>query len=252
MVVFDLADRVVLVTGGSRGIGRAIAIELARAGAAVVVGFRAQADAAGDTVVRIRDEGGDALAVPADVRRADDVDRLVTEAHRWRGRLHGVVTAAGVFRNEPIEATGPDEWADTVGTDLEGTFRVVRAAAPYLLLEPGAAVVTVSSILARRPGRAASAYRAAKAGVEQLTRTLAVELAPGIRVNGVAPGFIRTDMNRDAWSDPAFADRVARATPLGRWGEPEDIAPAVRFLLSQESEGLTGVVVPIDGGMPLR
>jgi 3-oxoacyl-[acyl-carrier protein] reductase len=245
--MFELTDRVVLVTGGSRGIGRAIALELGRAGAAVVV----DRDAAGDTVNQLRNLGVDALALAADVRRAADVDQLVTEAHRWQGRLHGLVTSAGVFRGDAMEEVGREEWDAVVQTDLEGTFRTIRAAAPYLALEPHAAVVTLSSILGAHAASGGAPYQASKAGIEQLTRALALELAPEVRVNCVAPGFIRTDMNRGGWTDADFAARVERGTLLGRWGQPEDIAGAARFLLSRESEAITGAVLPVDGGAAL-
>lgn len=250
--MFDLTDRVVLVTGASRGIGRAIALELGRAGAAVIVGYRVERDAAGDTVNELRRLGVDALAVPGDVRSPAEVDQMVTDAHRWQGRLHGVVTSAGVYRGDALEDVGRDEWDAIVQTDLEGTFRTVRAAAPLLAVEPHASVVTLSSILAAHAAPGGAPYQAAKAGIEQLTRALALELAPQVRVNAVAPGFIRTDMNRGGWSDASVARQVERATPLGRWGEPEDVAGAVRFLLSRESSWITGAVLPVDGGAPLR
>ncbi|HYK92667.1 MAG TPA: SDR family oxidoreductase [Thermoplasmata archaeon] len=249
--MFDLTDRVVVVTGGSRGIGRAVAIELGRAGASVVVGYRTDVESAADTVRRVLDVGGDALAVPVDVRVALDIDRLVAEGHRWKGALHGVVANAGVYRGDALSAVGQPEWQAVMATDLEGTFRTIQAAAPYLENESGASVVTVSSILGQHPAAGGVPYQAAKAAIEQMTRGLAIELAPRIRVNCVAPGFIRTDMNRDGHTDPEFARRVSEATPLGRWGEPEDIAPAVRFLLSEEAGWLTGLVLPVDGGLPL-
>lgn len=249
--MFELTDRVVLVTGASRGIGRAIALELGRAGASVAVGYHTDVDAAGETVNELRRLGVDALAVAGDVRSAAEIDRLVTQAHRWQGRLHGLVTSAGVYRGDPLDEVGREEWDAIVQTDLEGTFRTIRAAAPLLAVEPYAAIVTVSSILARHASTGGAPYQAAKAGIEQLTRALALELAPEVRVNAVAPGFIRTEMNRGGWSDAETAERVRQGTPLGRWGEPEDVAGSVRFLLSRGSDWITGAVVPVDGGAPL-
>lgn len=249
--MFELTDRVILVTGGSRGIGRAIALELGRAGAAVVVGYRADRDAAGDTVNELRRLGVDALALPGDVRSAAAVDQLVTEAHRWQGRLHGLVTSAGIYRGDALDEVGREEWDEIVQTDLEGTFRTIRAAAPLLAVEPHAAIVTVSSVLATHASAGGSPYQAVKAGIEQLTRALALELAPEVRVNAVAPGFIRTAMNRDGWNDPAFSEKVRQRTPLGRWGEPEDVAGAARFLLSHDADWITGSILPVDGGAPL-
>ena len=144
-----------------------------------------------------------------------------------------------------------NNWEAVVRTDLAGTLRTIQSAVPYLRRSVRPSVVTVSSVLGAHPAAGGVAYQAAKAGVEQLTRALALELAPRIRVNSVAPGFIRTDMNREAHADPESRDRVARATPLARWGEPEDVAPAVRYLLSLEADWVTGAVLGIDGGIAL-
>jgi NAD(P)-dependent dehydrogenase (short-subunit alcohol dehydrogenase family) len=149
---------------------------------------------------------------------------------------------------EQVSAKGFDK---VVRTDLQGPFRTVQAALPWLRRSVRPSVVLVSSVLGAHAGVGGVPYQAVKAGVEQMTRALALELSPRIRVNAVAPGFIRTDMNRGAHADPAIYESVARATPLGRWGEPEDIAPAVRYLLSLEADWVTGAVLGIDGGIPL-
>lgn len=247
-----MADEVVLVTGGSRGIGRAIALELARAKISVVVQYRSRRDAAEEVVARIVGTGGSARALSANLHRPSAPAHLVDAAARWKGRLTGVVTCAGIYRGDPLEEIGVAEWEEPLHLDLEGSFRTIQAASRWLRASPGAAIVTVSSVLGSHAAAGAIPYQAAKAGVEQMTRALALELAPWIRVNAVAPGFIRTDMNRGGHEDPQFARRVREATPLGRWGEPEDIAPAVRFLLSPAASGITGAVLPIDGGIPLR
>jgi 3-oxoacyl-[acyl-carrier protein] reductase len=251
-LVFDLSGRVVLVTGASRGIGRAIALELGRAGSDVVLHHRANAAAAEAVRAEIVKGGADARIVSGDVSNRTEVPAFVRAAGEWKGRLDGVVTAAGIYRGDSSETVGKDDFDVVLRTDLEGTFRTIQAALPYLRKSVRPAVVTVSSVLGGHAGVGAVAYQAAKAGVEQATRALALELAPRIRVNAVAPGFIRTDMNRGGHEDPAFYASIVKATPLGRWGDPGDVAPAVRYLLSLEADWVTGLVLGIDGGIPLR
>jgi 3-oxoacyl-[acyl-carrier protein] reductase len=250
--VFDLSGRVVLVTGASRGIGRAIAIELARAGSDVVVHHRANPARAEAVRTEVVHCGADARVVSGDVANPAETANMVRAAGEWKGRLDGVVTAAGIYRGDPSDSVGPNDFDIVLRTDLEGTFRTVQAALPYLRKSVRPAVVTISSVLGAHAGVGGVAYQAAKAGVEQATRALALELAPRVRVNSVAPGFIRTDLNRGGHEDPTFHASVAAATPLGRWGDPDDVAPAVRYLLSLEADWVTGLVVGVDGGIPLR
>jgi 3-oxoacyl-[acyl-carrier protein] reductase len=250
--VFDLSGRVVLVTGASRGIGRAIALELARGGSDVVVHHRANPARAEAVRVELTQLGVDARVVAGDVADPAETAKMIRAAGDWKGRLDGVVTAAGIYRGDASDAVGPHDFDVVLRTDLEGTFRTIQAALPYLKKSVRPAVVTVSSVLGSHAGVGGVAYQAAKAGVEQATRALALELAPRIRVNSVAPGFIRTDMNRGGHEDPAFHAAVAKATPLGRWGDPDDVAPAVRYLLSLEADWVTGLVLGVDGGIPLR
>jgi len=250
--VFDLSDRVVLVTGSSRGIGRAIALELARAGSDVVVHHRENPTAAESVRAEVVALGRDARVVAGDVASPVAVAAFVRKAGEWKGRLDGVVTAAGIYRGDPSDSVAPAEFDLVVRTDLEGTFSTVQAALPFLRRSVRPAIVTVSSVMGSHPGAGAAAYQAAKAGVEQMTRAWALEFAPRIRVNSVAPGFIRTDMNRGGHQDPEFHAAVAKATPLGRWGEPGDVATVVRYLLSLEADWVTGAVLGVDGGIALR
>jgi 3-oxoacyl-[acyl-carrier protein] reductase len=247
--VFSLGGRVGLVTGASRGIGRAIALELGGAGAAVGVHYHTREADARQVVEAIRRGGAESRAFGADVADPDSVRKLVGAVTGWKGRLDFVVTNAGVYRGPSLEEVSEEDWRSALGTNLLGAFWTVRAALPALQRSDRGAAVLVSSIIGRRAALGGIPYQASKAAIEQMTRGLAIELAPRIRVNAVAPGFIRTDMNRDAHADPVFAKQVVGATPLARWGEPEDIAPAVRFLLSDEASWITGTVLPVDGGI---
>ena len=250
--MFDLSGSVVLVTGASRGIGRAVALELGRAGADLILHYHREAALAEAVAAEVRAMGRNARTVAADVGDRAEVSEMVRAAGDWKGRLDGIVTSAGVFRGEEVGSVGPSEWEDVIRTDLEGTFRSVQAGIPYLHRSDRASVVTFSSVLGAHPAVGGVPYQMAKAGIEQMTRALAVELAPRIRVNAVAPGFIRTDMNREGHEDPEYSRKVVRRTPLGRWGEAEDIGPAVRYLLSREADWVTGAVLGIDGGIALR
>jgi 3-oxoacyl-[acyl-carrier protein] reductase len=250
--LFDLSGRVVLVTGASRGIGRAIALELGRAGADVAVHYHSDRAAADAVAGQIAALGRSARSFAADVAHWEETAQMVRSAGEWKGRLDGVVTCAGIYRGESFDAVAAPAFEQILRTDLEGTFRTVQAALPFLRRSVRPAVVTVSSILGAHAVAGGAPYQAAKAGVEQLTRALALELAPRIRVNSVAPGFIRTDMNRETYADLGARAAVERATPLARWGEPDDVAPAVRYLLSLEADWVTGLVLGIDGGLALE
>lgn len=249
--MFDLGGQIVLVTGASRGIGRAIALELGRAGAEIAVHYHVNRTGAESLCVELGRIGVTAKAFAADVGSWEETARMVRAAGDWRGRLDGVVTCAGIFRGDDTEGIGAKDFESVVRTDLEGSFRTIQCALPYLRKSVRPSVVTVSSVLAGHAAIGGAPYQAAKAGIEQMTRALALELAPRIRVNAVAPGFIRTDMNRTAHENPRTREAIEKATPLGRWGEPADVAPAVRYLLSLEADWITGLVLGIDGGIPM-
>ncbi len=243
-----LAGRVALVTGGSRGIGAATAARLASHGALVGVGGRDQA--AIDRVVdRIRADGGRAVPAPAD---ATDVD-AVARAHSRLTEQFGPVELLAAFaggngRPRPTEEVEPEEWRRVIEGDLTTTFLTIRAALPAMIERGRGAIVTMSSAAGRQPSQAAAAYAAAKAGVAMLSKHLAAEMGPrGIRVNCLAPSAVLNEKMATAMTDEQ-RDQLAAAFPLGRLGQPDDVAAAAVFLLSEHASWLAGVTLDVSGG----
>jgi len=235
----SLEGRKALVTGGSRGIGRAIAAELARAGAEVVIGFNTGADEA-DAVAR--EMGG--RAVQADVSSADDAARLVAEA----GELDILVNNAGVTRDGLLARMSDDDWRRVIETNLSSVFYTCRAVTRPMMKRRSGAIVNVSSVVGIHGNLGQTNYGAAKAGIVGFTKSLARELGSrGVRANVVAPGYVKTRLT-DAIPEELQGVMLAN-TPLGRLGEPDDVAGAVRFLCSDEACFITGEVLLVDGGL---
>jgi 3-oxoacyl-[acyl-carrier protein] reductase len=247
--VSDLTGRVTLVTGGSRGIGRAISLELARAGARVAVNYAARSDAADEVVAAIRQAGGDAVALQGDVADAEQAAALVeaTEA-AFGDDLWNVVCNAGITRDNLMARIGEDDWRAVIDTNLGGTFYVCKAASRKLLRKRRGSIVTMSSVVGVHGNPGQTNYAASKGGVIALTKALAKEVGSrGIRVNCIAPGYITTELT-DVLPEAA-REAILGQTPLQRLGDPDDVARVARFLLSDDAAYVTGAVVPVDGGM---
>ena len=241
-------DRVALVTGSSRGIGRAIALRLAADGAKVVVNYRSDAEAADSVVATIVAAGGHAVAIGADVAAGADAERLVTTTHHHFGRLDILVNNAGITRDGLLMKMKDDDWDDVLATNLRSVFLVSRAAVRPMLRQRSGRIVNVTSIAGLGGNAGQTNYAAAKAGIVGFTKSLAKEVgARGITVNAVAPGYIVTDLTRDL--PAALLQDVLRLTPLGRLGTVEDAAAAVAFLSSDDAAFITGQVLRVDGGM---
>ena len=243
-----LAERVALVTGGSRGIGQGIALELARAGAAVVFSYRTSHERAQETCKQIEEAGGSARAVACDVADLAAVEACVAEILQIEQRIDIAVNNAGVTQDQLLARMKPEQFDAVVGTNLRGTWNVCKAVIRPFLRARFGRIVNVSSVVAQMGNPGQINYAASKGGIEALTRSLAQEVGSrGITVNAVAPGFIETDMTR-ALSEE-MASLLRARIPLGRLGSADDVARTVRFLASEDAAYITGQVIHVNGGL---
>lgn len=243
----SLEGQVALVTGASRGIGRAIALDLAAAGAKVVVNYARSGSAAEEVVAEVVKGGGSAIAIQADVSKADQVDALISGTLEAFGRVDILVNNAGITRDTLLLRMKPEDWQAVIDLNLTGVFLCTRAVAKLMLKQRSGRIINIASVAGQMGNPGQANYSAAKAGVIGFTKTVAKELASrGVTANAVAPGFIATDMTGDL----SNTDDILKYIPLGRFGQPEDIAGMVRFLAADPAAAyITGQVFNVDGGM---
>ena len=237
-----------MVTGASRGLGRAIALALAEAGATVALAARSKRDLE-ETARLVEAAGARAIVAPTDVASYPAVETLMKTVVASFGRVDIVVNNAGVARPKPLAESSPEEWQGVVDVNLTGVFNVCRAAAQYLIGQGRGKVINVASVLGAVGLPGYTVYGATKGGIIALTRTLGVEWARhNVQVNAIAPGWFVTEMNAVAFSNPTIAARLTRDIPARRTGRPEEIGPLAVYLASSASDFMTGQTVFLDGG----
>lgn len=243
-----LKDKVALVTGASRGIGRAIALELAAKGAAIVVNYAGNEVKAQEVVDAIKDQGGQAIKVQANVSVEDEVKQLVKETTSTFGRLDILVNNAGITRDNLLMRMKESEFDDVIQTNLKGVFLSTKAVTRQMMKQKNGRIINVASVVGISGNAGQANYVAAKAGVIGMTKTAAKELASrNILVNAVAPGFIETDMTDQLTEEQR--ESMSQLIPLARLGKAEDVARVVRFLASDDAAYITGQTIQVDGGM---
>ena len=247
----NLTNKIALVTGASRGIGRAIALDLAARGATVVVNYNASAAAAEEVVAAITAAGGKASAIQADVSKYEAAQALVKYAVDTYGRLDILVNNAGTTRDTLLMTMKEDDWDHIMATDLKSVFNCCKAASRGMIRQRAGRIINITSVVGLAGGAGQTNYAAAKAGVIGFTKSMAKEVGSrGITVNCVAPGFIPTALT--SVLTPEQKEMAIKATPLGRFGTPEDVAYAVSFLASDLAAYITGAVLSVDGGLVMQ
>ena len=248
----SLKGRVALVTGGSRGIGRATVRRLAELGSNIVVNYAHDEEAAAETVREIEGMGVKALAVRADMRLLEDAEKVVSATLKEFGSLDILVCNAGIWEGAPVEEISEELWDRVLDVNLKGTWTICRAAVPVMKRQQFGRIVIVSSTAGQRGEANVSNYAASKGGQISFTKSLATELAAhGITANSVAPGWVYTEMNGGVFADESFRQKIEQSIPLGRIASADDIAHAVVFLCTDWARHITGEVLNVNGGSVL-
>ena len=246
--MIDLSGKCAVVTGGSRGIGRAIALRLAEQGADVAFSYKGNAAAAAETITAIEAFGRRGLAIQADVAQPESAEALIKEVIAVFAKVDILVNNAGITRDDLIMRMSIDAWRDVIDTNLSGAFYATKAVTRPMLKARGGRIINITSVSGQAGQMGQANYSSAKAGLIGLTKATARELASrGITVNAVAPGFVVTELTQDLPQE--LKDELIRRTPLGRFGETTEIASAVAFLASDEAAFITGQVLAVDGGL---
>lgn len=249
-ISFSLAGKAALVTGANTGIGQAIALALAEAGADVAVAGRSEP---AETLRLIEATGRKALSIKADLSSTEPVQRVIDEVLAGLGGLDILVNNAGIIRRDDLETFTEKDWDEVVDTNLKTLFFLSQAAARHMIAQGSGKIVNIASLLAFQGGIRVPSYAAAKSGVAGVTKAMANELAPrGVQVNAIAPGYISTNNTTALREDETRNRQILERIPTGRWGRPEDIAGAALFLASPASDYVTGHVLAVDGGWLAR
>ena len=245
-----LKDKIAVVTGGSRGIGRAICVDFARHGASVLFCYSGNVAAAEETLKLCKEFGADAVAVQADVGNREDVDVLIQTALERFGRIDILVNNAGITKDNMLLRMKEADFDKVIETNLKGTFLTMKAVTKTMMKQRFGRIINISSVVALQGNAGQANYCASKAGIIGMTKSLAKELASrGITVNAVAPGLIETDMTQKLAEN--ITVEMTKAIPMGRAGKPEEIASVVSFLASSQASYITGQVLAVDGGMAM-
>ena len=246
-----LAGRTALVTGGARGIGRAIATALAADGAHVIISYRREEQLAQAVAIEIRSSGGECTIGHADVRSKDDLERLFEDARQSHGGVDILVNNAGVTDDGLLMRMSDDAWDKVLDTNLRGTFLATRLAVRHMTRARWGRIINITSVVGVMGNAGQANYAAAKAGIMGLTRSVAREVAQrGVTANAVAPGFVLTEMTQDLRDEQK--ERILERIPVGRYAEPEEIAPIVAFLASDAARYITGQTIHVDGGLVMQ